>query len=84
MFALEPILKMCPVLEICVIVTVCHMYRDVLPIFMYINSKYRTSNPSVTLGVMFFCQEVKITVSETKEYTAHCVKQGSLEWNLIH
>lgn len=73
---------MCPVLEICVIVTVCHMYRDVLPIFMYINSKYRTSNPSVTLGVMFFCQEVKITVSETKEYTAHCVKRGSREWNL--
>lgn len=58
---------MCSVLEICVIITVslcvcvCHMYRVVLPIFMYINTKYRTSNPSVTLGVMFFCQAVNIT-----------------------
>lgn len=51
---------MCPVLEIRVIVTVCHMYRDVLPIFMYINSKYRTSNPSVTPGVMFFRRAVTI------------------------
>ncbi|MEQ2247363.1 hypothetical protein ILYODFUR_008602 [Ilyodon furcidens] len=60
----------CSVLEICVIITVslcmcmcmcvrvracvCHMYRDVLPIFMYIKPKYRTNNPCVTLGVKFF------------------------------
>ena len=63
---------MCSVLEICVVIAVCHMYRDVLPIFMYINTKYRTSNPSVTLGVVFFCRAVNMP--HESERCALCVK----------
>jgi len=54
-------------------VCMCHMYRAVLPIFMYIKTKYRTSNPCVTLGVMFFCQAVNFTIEMNKHTAPLCL-----------
>lgn len=55
------------------------MYRFVLPIFMYINTKYRTSNPYVTLGVMFFCGLVNITYCRYMEGVTQLCSSVSAE-----